>query len=482
MSRDARNDLEEPPRPDLAELPFLDFVEAASGGRFKRPDHFAEIAEVVEAAERLEDVRAVCAAPVQHGKTTLLEFAIAWILLRHPDRPVIYLTYAQRKAEKHSRRIRAIFQACGGRLKADFNTIQQWQTDQGGGLLVTSRDGEITGNDAVHIFFDDPYKDREEAESVETRERLEEKFSSEIVTRLAPSGSIIIVASRWHEDDLSGVKIREGYRHVHLRAIESVPVLDELTGEQAVDDDGNPVFEERALCAWGPDPRFPRTLDFLRKLRDGNDVTEYDWASLYQGEPRPRGGGLFQNVALYKREELPKLVRIAVGCDFAYSASGDRISIVVLGVDEAGIIYVLAVWTWRRSALENLPLVRAALSEYSGAVVASYVAGPEIGIIKALARLEPEAGGPIRIQPLPARLSKYVRAGRTARRWNKGEIRVQRGAPWTDEFIRVVCAFDGLDGHRDDEVDAMVSAHDVLTIGETFKPSGGGFKAGARVM
>lgn len=480
MARDARSDYE-PARPDIWNLPLLDFIEAASGGRYKRPIHFAPIAEVIEAAERLEGVRAVAAAPVQHGKTTLIEFAIAWILLRHPDRSVIYLTYAQRKAEKHSRRIRAIYQACGGRLKADFNTIQQWQTEEGGGLLVTSRDGEITGNDAVHVFFDDPYKDREEAENVETRERLEEKFSSEVVTRLAPSGSIIIVASRWHEDDLSGVKVREGYVHVHLRAIDVVPELDEH-GAPVIDDEGNIVMHEVALCPWGPDPRYPRTLAFLRSIRDGKDVTEYDWASLYQGEPRPRGGGLFRGVALYKPSELPKIVRVAVGADFAYSAGGDRIALVVLGLGEDGVIYVLAVYVWRRSVIENLPAVRAALSEHPSAPIASYVSGPEVGVLKALGRLELDAGGPIRVQPLPARASKYVRAGRCARRWNKGEVRVLSGAWWADDFIRVVCGFTGLEGHRDDEVDAMVSAHDLLTIGETFKTGGDGFKRGARVM
>lgn len=454
--------------PNLFGLSLLEFIEAASGGRHKSPHHLKAIADVITLAEQLTSARDVAVSPVQHGKTTLIEYAIAWILGRHPDRPIIYLTYAQRKAEKHSRRIRAIYTSCGGKLKSDFNTIQQWQTEQGGGLLVTSRDGEVTGNDAVHVFFDDPYKDREEAESVETRERLEEKFSSEVVTRVAPGGSIMIIASRWHEEDLSGVKIREGYRLTHLRAIETI-----------VEEDGTTT--ERALCPWGPDPKFPRTLEFLQGLRDGSDITEYDWASLYQGEPRPRGGGLFRNVFLYTRETMPKIVRVAIGADFAYSTGGDRIAIVVIGQGDDGILYILAVWTWRRSVLENLPLVRAALSEHPQAVIASYVSGPEVGVIKHLAKLEATSGGPIRVQPMPAKLSKYVRAGRTARRWNLGEIRVLQGAPWADDFIRVVCSFTGLEGQRDDETDALVSGHDILTIGETFKRDRG-FKSGARVM
>ena len=435
-----------------------EFIERASKGRYKRPRHFAAIIEQLEACERLEGVRAVADAPVQHGKTTLVEFAIAWIILRHPDRPVIYMTYAQRKAEKHSRRIRAIYKQCGGNLSADFNTIQQWQTTAGGGLLATSRDGEVTGNDAVHVFFDDPYKDRAEAEDAEVREALEDKYSAEVVTRVAPGGSIFIIASRWHEEDLSGTRVRDGYWHVHLRAIETRQ-------------DENGETYEVALCPDGPDPRYPRTIEFLRSIRDGKDVTEYDWFSLYQGEPRPKGGGLFQGVSLYTAAELA-LVGVAsyfIGADFAYSTGGDRIAIVVLALGRDGILYVVEVHVWQRSVLENLTLVRVALSGYTGARIGSYVSGPETGVLRHLARLEPASGGPIMVHPMPAVLSKYVRAGRTARRWNAKGVRVLQGAPWSDDFVRRVCGFTGLDGARDDEVDALVSAHDLAYAPAGFK-------------
>lgn len=458
----------------LAALPFSKFVEAASNGRFKEPLHFAEICEAVEECERLCNSRIVVAAPVQHGKTTILEFAIAWILLRHPDRPIIYVTYGAKKAEKHSRKIRSIFASCGGHLSEDFNTIHQWQTDQGGGLLAVGADGEITGNDAVHIFYDDPYKTRMEAESADYREMVEEKFSSEVVTRIAPSGSIMIVASRWHEDDLSGVKIREGYRNIHLRAIRV---------EMVVDEDGVEVPTEFALCPWGPDPRYPRTLEFLRGLRDGTDVSEYDWASLYQGEPRPKSAGLFRGVHLYDLDELPAIKRYVLGCDFAYSKTGDRIAIVIMGLGVDDVLYILDVYVWQASVLERLTEVRDTRAGYPAAAMCSYVSGPEMAIIKHLARLNDEEGGAIRVQPMPARESKYLRAGKCARRWNAGKIRVRKSGSWSDEFVRRIVGFTGADGARDDEADALVSGHDLLFLYDT-KPigDGGGFTAGKRVM
>ena len=156
---------------ELWRLPLLEWIEAV-GETYNAPTHLKPIADMIERAERREgDLRGVCDAPVQHGKTSILEWGIAWILLRHPERAVMYLTYDVRKAEKHSRRIRSIYTKFGGQIKPDFNTIHQWETPEGGGLMATSCDGDITGNPAAHVFLDDPYKNAQEAEDAENRER-----------------------------------------------------------------------------------------------------------------------------------------------------------------------------------------------------------------------------------------------------------------------------------------------------------------------
>lgn len=440
----ARKRTAEPVETNPAEgVGLLEFCEATGEGRIHAPTHLAPAAEVIEDAEQRTGARFVIDAPVQHGKTTLIERAIAWILLRHPERPIIYLTYGQRKAERHSRNIRALYSNWGGRIQADFNTIHQWQTEAGGGLLAVGRDGEITGNPAAHVFFDDPYKNREEAESADIRQLLEDKLSAEIVTRVMPGGSIGIIASRWHQEDLSGTRAAAGWHRVHLRAIER-------------DDDGSEV----ALCPWGPDPDAPRTLEFLRSIRDGGDVTDQDWHSLYQGEPRPRGAGIFGGVSYYDPTRMPAITRIVAGIDAAFSASssGDRCAVVVPGLGADGDVYVLTCQSWRMGIIEAEPLIHGALGPYAGAPIVTYASGPEVSAYRTLARNTP----PLRVAVLPARLSKYTRSQRTAARWNAGRIRVPQGAPWVAEFVRVVTGFTGADGARDDEVDALVAAHDVL--------------------
>lgn len=453
------------PDPELWRLPLLDFIEQQSGGRVSRPEHLAEYVALFEAADRGDtELRAVVDAPVQHGKTTVAEWGIAWLLLRHPDWPIMYVTYDVRKAEKHSRRIRKLFLECGGQIKEDFNTIHQWETTENGGLLATSRDGDLTGNPARLILFDDPYKNYEEAADADVRERLEEKFANEAVTRMAPRSAIIIVASRWHEDDLSGTKVAEGFQHVHLEAIR-------------VDEHG----EEHALCPWGPDPRVPRDLEWLRGVRASlvESGRESTWWSLYQGSPRPTGAGLFKD-ATYHEGELPRIVRWAWGVDLAFSAGakGDRTALVLLGLGEDGIVYVLHVWSVRQGIVEARASVRGHLAMQPDAPIATYASGPEIGSYQSLAAER----DPIRVAVMPARFSKYVRARRTAERWNAGKLRVPSGRPWGAAFVRLVKAFTGADGEVDDEVDGLVAAHDRLMVGSASEGSKGGWTVGRRRM
>lgn len=428
------------------ELPFGEFVERVSLGRHKDPLHFQPFVDRLKVIEALTNAEDVWAAPVQHGKTTLIEYAVPYLLLRHPRRSIIYITFAQRKAEKHSRQMRKIYLQAGGHLQSDFNTIQEWKTSEGGGLFATSSSGEVTGNPATHVFYDDPYKDRQEADNADMRELIEEKFSSEVVTRLSPGGSITILASRWHDDDLSGVKIRAGFVHTHLRAV-------------SVNEDG----ERMALCPWGPNPEEPRDLDFL-DLQRSRLKDDQDWFSLFQGEPRSKNAGLFRAGQLISPEAFARLnvIQWFVGLDLAWSSRNDKIALVALGVISPDLAVVAHVATWQKNVLEMLPEFRAELSRYPTATIGSYVAGPEVGLISALFKLGKEEGGAIRVHKMNANVAKHIRAGYTARRWNNGHILVLDQQPWTVEFLRRVTSFTGLATDKDDEADALVGAVDLV--------------------
>ena len=88
------------------------------------------------------------------------------------------------------------------------NTEAQWETTMGGGLKAVGVGGGVTGFGADLIIIDDPVKSRAEAESKTFRDRLWKWFNDDIYTRLEPDGSIILIQTRWHEDDLAGRLLR----------------------------------------------------------------------------------------------------------------------------------------------------------------------------------------------------------------------------------------------------------------------------------
>lgn len=448
MSRDLRPDDLPRVRNDIADAPLVDFIPEVSPW-LASPRHLKPFADILDAMP-FGGLREVGAMPCQHGKTTLVQHAIAKWLRKWPRLKVIYATYGQQFSAMNSIEIRNAYLRAGGKLDSDLNRQDIWRTAQGGGLLATSVDGVGTGHSADVVIIDDPYKNRQEAENVEIREKVTSWRRGVAMTRLAPKGSAGLIMSRWHDDDESGRVIREGWRETRLAAI--------------CDDEADPLGRKigEALCAWGPDPAKPRDEAFLAQLRA--DIGEYDWASLFQGRPRPREGAVFKNAHLY--DELPEIVAevgIVIGFDSATSAGArsDWTAIVVLGLGVDGKTYVLEVHRWQLAVPDAIPLIRHITSSYPDAPIVSYVSGNERGHIEVFAELEE----PIIIDMMPARWSKYFRAQPTAKDWNAGEILVPKetAAPWVSPFLSEILSFTGGPGDaHDDMLDALVAARDRL--------------------
>ena len=117
--------------------------------------------------------------------------------------------------------------------------------------------------------------------------------------------------------------------------------------------------------------------------------------------------------------------------------------------------YVLEVQRHKLDTLLIESTCRAVLNKYGRGPIFSYVSGPEVGTVKFLR----QQGIPF--QPMHARYNKLVRAQRTIRRWNDGQIVIPRDAPWLPGFMHRIEIFRGVDkGHDDDEIDALVSGCD----------------------
>jgi predicted phage terminase large subunit-like protein len=209
--------------------------------------------------------------PPQEGKTTWIVHYIAWQLIQNPWLKVVYATYSQRRANAVSRQIRGLVQRWTPLAKGSAN-VELWETKEGGGLLAAGRGSAMTGFRSDLTVIDDPIKDMVEAQSELIRETTVEWFSSVVLTRMASLSQIIVIATRWHKDDLiSHVQkaLDATYINIPAQATHDDDILGREVGEWL------PSVQNRSERSW---------------LLIKSAVGTYVWQALYQGDPQVTGG------------------------------------------------------------------------------------------------------------------------------------------------------------------------------------------------
>ena len=212
--------------------------------------------------------------PPRHGKSELASVLLpAWYIGRYPQNRILHVGNAAMLIETFSRRIREIvasekYQQIFPKFGVDpkRNRVNDWRTTSGGGYLGCGVEANISGHGADLIIIDDPHKD-EDWLSMRRLDRVYHWFSQAAYTRLEPGGSIVMVATRWHRQDLPGRLLTDGVDK--WRAL----VFPALAG----DDDELGRAPGEAL--WPA--RFPATD--LAKIRDKGGR---EWQTLYQNEPQ----------------------------------------------------------------------------------------------------------------------------------------------------------------------------------------------------
>jgi hypothetical protein len=422
------------------------FIERVSP-HFQDPEHLAEMVDALEQAERaalgLSEPIFVCiSVPPQHAKTETVKHCIAKVVSKHPEIFSAYLSYSADRAEDQSRSIRDYAIRAGTVLRTDTKSVALWRTPHGGGLAARGILGAVTGLAGLTIVvIDDPFKNWQEAESKLVRERVWSEFQASIWTRLRLRTSIIVIHTRWHEDDLIGriksdPELSKLFRFINLPAIKA---------------DGSALWPKEM------------PLELLRTKRAGS--SERDWWSLYMGEPRPREGRVFQGVSYY--DVAPATMRIGIGVDFAYTAktSSDWNVAIVVG-EFAEQFYILRVVRRQCTAPQWAKVLLSLQAEYPHAPMRAYIGGTERGSTDFI-----ESSG-VHIDARPATSDKYVRAHDAAAAWEKGRIHLPREDATKEgsdvaKMLDVVLDFTGLGDACDDDVDALSAAIDVVSFDST---------------
>src|SRR3981189_1313807 len=111
----------------------------------------------------------------------------------------------------------------GIRLSADSPAAGRWELENGGEYYAAGVGAAIAGLRAGGALIDDPIRSREDADSAHVRAKIFDWYKSDLLTRLAPGGWVILIQTRWHEDDLAGRIIAEMERGGERWDIVSLP-------------------------------------------------------------------------------------------------------------------------------------------------------------------------------------------------------------------------------------------------------------------
>ncbi len=212
--------------------------------------------------------------PTHNSQQISIDFP-AWYLGRNPNKEIITASYSADLAQDfggktrekvNSEEYQYIFPNVI--LREDEKSRGKWRTKQGGSYTAVGVGGPITGRGADILLIDDPIKNREEAESEIYRNKIWDWFTSTAFTRLEPKGVVIVIMTRWHDDDLAGRILSHLELSERCRVI-SFPAIATKDGKYRKQ--GEPLWKDK----------YP--VEALMEIK--NTIGPYDWSALYMGSP-----------------------------------------------------------------------------------------------------------------------------------------------------------------------------------------------------
>lgn len=380
----------------------------------------------------------------------------SWVMGRTPGYRMIGVSYASDLARKLGRRTRSIVRQdayktlFGTEISQDSSAADEWALENGSEYMSGGLLSGITGNRADLVVVDDPVKGRQDAESEVIRKRTIEAFDDDVRTRLKPGGSVIIIQTRWHEEDLAGSILPIGYDGesgiIRCRDDADWEVICVPAKAERADD---PLGRQPGEYLWpewfGGAGHFAQ---FERKPRT--------WASLYQQRPAPEEGDLFRREWLRPYEKAPERSTLTVygGSDYAVTADGGDYTVhVVVGIDAEGRLWLLDLWRGQTAS-------DVWIEEFCNLVLKWKPMGwaEETGQIKAslgpfITRRQRERRAYVARETFPTRGDKAIRAQSIRGRMALDGLYVPANAPWVEQLTAELLTFPT--GRNDDQVDAL---------------------------
>jgi predicted phage terminase large subunit-like protein len=292
----------------------------------------AKLEEALNKVLRGIPARIILELPPRHGKSELATIKFpAWVLGEHPELPIIVGAYSSDLAEDfgmktkdlmNDERYHAIFKT---RLRKDSKAKGKWTTEKKGGYTAAGIGGAFTGRGFKIGIIDDPFKNRQEADSAVFRKRVWEWYKSTFYTRQDGQGAIIIIAQRWHKKDLIGMvkdfsqeQKDSGVLNYDNWEVISLPAIAEHDEK----------FRKKGEALW------PEKFPIEKLLTTKNTLGPYEFSALYQQQPISKEMQIIQSHWFkdYEQQDIKNLIlRHTTTVDVSTGQGNDNGSVVTVG-------------------------------------------------------------------------------------------------------------------------------------------------------
>ena len=406
-----------------------------------------------------------------HNSTTITETLPSWYFMKHPDNSVIEVSYGDDLAERFGKRnlekVKEFGHLFGVEVDPKKCTSKEFQIKGHRGRMISKGIGSgLTGHSGHLIVIDDPIKNREQADSQRTRDSVWNEFNDSILSRTQAGSKIILIMTRWHEDDLAGRIMREMPEKATLINLEcECETPNDPLGRKTKEENGTDVGD--ALC-----PEIGKDNNWLRDFKHTFITQEAgirSWYALYQGKPTTLEGNILKKDwwQFYSKEEHERdnvrydTMLMSVDASFKDGEKNDYVAISVWGKIGAKI-YLIEMVNEHLNFVSTIRKIKVLRAKY-----------PQVGITL----IEDKANGTAIIQtlkseimgimPVSPDLSKEARVNAISFYIECGNVYLPKDANWTFDFIEQCAKFPN-DVH-DDMVDSMSQALSRLVRTKTMR-------------
>jgi predicted phage terminase large subunit-like protein len=409
--------------------------------------HILLICEYLQKVADGEIKRLAISLPPRSGKSEILLRFAAFMLEKNKNINVLCAGYSQSIARRFSRKTRTIINERIG-LSNNHQSIDEWSSNNGSVYYVGSVNNPRTGVGYHTIICDDLVKNREEANSPTIVQKLEDFYREDLYSRLEPSGTMILVGTRWSENDpiALAVSLDDSFTVINIPAL--------------CDDEENDPLGRKLNESIFPG-RFS-TEDYLA-IKDV--MGEFGFSALYQGKPIPKDGGLFKPDRI-KIDSPTKIIKKVRAYDLAASSGkGDFSCGVLLGIDEENRFWILDVYRSQDST-EKRDAKILQISELDGRETRIRIPQDPGSAGKSLSHYFIKMLSGFIVNSPTVTGNKETRAEPIAIQVNAGNVSMIK-ADWNRDLIKELEVFPY--GKNDDQVDALADAFDELTRNKTRK-------------